>query len=396
MKTACILGGGFAGCAAAHQLEMDGGWDVTLIEASHQLGAGVRTSWHGGHPYTFGPRHFLTQCQDVWDYMNNICPLRRLEHEFRTYVESDDQFYSYPIHEDDIPRMPEAGLIRCELDALEPSHWTDCPVPQNLQEYWVQSVGPTLYRKFIDGYSRKMWQIDDNRELDTFNWSPKGVALKNGPRAGWDVAMSGYPYRYDGYDTYFTFAARGAKVLLNTKPFALQLDKRLVWIHPGDEWRKFDLIVCTISPDVTLGTILSTRGGPYGSLPYVGREFHVWVDEQEYAMPEKVFWTYYAGSEKHTRITEYKKFTGHKSPHTLLGMEIPCLNGRKDYPYPMKKWQALAKQYHDSAAEDVFFMGRIGSYRYSLDMAACVEQAFHFRQQIKSGAGRGVLGERWQ
>ena len=390
MKTACILGGGFAGCAAAHQLEMEGGWDVTLIEASNQLGAGVRTSWHGGHPYTFGPRHFLTQRQDVWDYMNAICPLRRLEHEFRTYVESDDQFYSYPIHEDDISRMPEADLIHYELAAQSiKEHWTDFPVPQNLEQYWMQSVGNTLYKKFIDGYSRKMWQVEDNKEIDTFNWSPKGVALKSGPRAGWDVAMSGYPYRYDGYDTYFQFASRGATVLLNTKPFGLQLDKRRVMITPDDGWREFDLIVSTISPDATMELY-------FGRLPYVGREFHVWVEEQEYSMPEKVFWTYYAGSEKHTRITEYKKFTGHKSPHTLLGMEIPCLNGRKDYPYPMKKYQVLAKQYHDCAAQDVFFMGRIGSYRYSLDMAACVEQAFDFRQQIKSGAGRGVLGERWQ
>ena len=27
-----------------------------------------------------------------------------------------------------------------------------------------------------------------NREIDTFSWSPKGVALKQGPRAAWDDA----------------------------------------------------------------------------------------------------------------------------------------------------------------------------------------------------------------
>ena len=61
MKNALIIGGGFAGCAAAHQLELLGGWDVTLVEAASFLGAGNKTRWYGGHPYTFGPRHYLNE-----------------------------------------------------------------------------------------------------------------------------------------------------------------------------------------------------------------------------------------------------------------------------------------------------------------------------------------------
>ena len=36
-KTALIIGGGFAGCSTAHQLALQGGWDVTLIEKSSFL-----------------------------------------------------------------------------------------------------------------------------------------------------------------------------------------------------------------------------------------------------------------------------------------------------------------------------------------------------------------------
>jgi UDP-galactopyranose mutase len=28
-----------------------------------------------------------------------------------------------------------------------------------------------------------MWLVDDNRKIDTFNWSPKGVTIKRGPKA---------------------------------------------------------------------------------------------------------------------------------------------------------------------------------------------------------------------
>ena len=48
MKKALIIGGGFAGCAASHQLALKGGWEVTIIEKLSYLGAGVRTSWYRG------------------------------------------------------------------------------------------------------------------------------------------------------------------------------------------------------------------------------------------------------------------------------------------------------------------------------------------------------------
>ena len=63
---------------------------------------------------------------------------------------------------------------------------------KNLEDYWISSVGKTLYGKFVDGYSKKMWQIDDNKEIDYFSWSPKGVALKEGKREAWDEAISAY------------------------------------------------------------------------------------------------------------------------------------------------------------------------------------------------------------
>ena len=118
MKTALIIGGGFAGCASAHHLALMGGWDVTIVEAAPFLGAGVRTTYYGGHPHTFGPRHFLTQNERVFEFLNRYCPLRRCpDHQFLTYVEPDDQFYNFPIHKDDVERMPDREKIRADLRA---------------------------------------------------------------------------------------------------------------------------------------------------------------------------------------------------------------------------------------------------------------------------------------
>jgi len=151
VKQALVIGGGPAGCAAAHQLMLMGGWRVLLVEAAPFLGAGVRTSWHGGHPYTFGPRHFLTQNRGVYDYMNAICPLRSCaDHQFITYVERDNAFYNYPIHEDDIAGMPDRDKIAAERAAAK-----GVAEAKNLEEYWIASVGRTLYEKFIDKYNKK-------------------------------------------------------------------------------------------------------------------------------------------------------------------------------------------------------------------------------------------------
>ena len=46
----------------------------------------------------------------------------------------------------------------------------------------------TLYIKIINEYNKKMWQVDDNKLIDTFLVSPKGATIKDGPRAAWDIA----------------------------------------------------------------------------------------------------------------------------------------------------------------------------------------------------------------
>jgi len=363
MKTALIIGGGFAGCASAHQLALKGGWDITLVERSPYLGAGVRTQWWGGHPYTFGPRHFLTQKPEIYEFLNQYCPIRLYpEHEFITYVEGDNAFYNFPINVDDISKMPDSKQINMELSEISTERISNA---QNLEQYWIASVGETLYDKFIDKYSQKMWQVKDNQVIDTFTWSPKGVALKQGPRAAWDSAISGYPFAENGYDDYFELATSDAKVLLSAEIEQYDIQSKRVKVL--GEWKQFDLIINTISPDALFEYC-------FGELPFIGRDFHKIVLPTEFAFPENVFFIYYANSESFTRIVEYKKFTQHKSSSTLLGLEIPSTNG-KHYPLPIKREIEVANKYISLMGDNVFSIGRAGSYLYSVDIDDCIEQA---------------------
>lgn len=362
-KRALIIGGGFAGCAAAHQLSLKGGWEVILVEKAPFLGAGVKTQWWGGHPYTFGPRHFLTQKPEIFEFLNRYCPIRLCpEHEFITYVERDQQFYNFPINTNDIPRMPDSSKIYEELQGIT---LEGVKAAKNLEDYWIASVGETLYDKFIKTYSKKMWQVSNNELIDTFSWSPKGVALKTGHRAAWDSALSGYPYAVNGYDDYFDIATEETTVLLSTIIENFDIANKRVRLN--GEWRAFDLIINTISPDVLFDSC-------FGELPFIGRDFHKIVLPMENALPKDVFFVYYVNSEAFTRIVEYKKFTKHVSQSTLLGLEIPSKNG-KHYPLPIKSEIARAEKYLDLMPEGVFSIGRAGSYLYSVDIDDCIDQA---------------------
>ena len=387
MKTALIIGGGFAGCASAHQLALMGGWDVTLVEKAPFLGAGVRTMTYGGHPYTFGPRHFLTDKPEIHEFFNKYVPLRRLTHEFVTYIERDNAFYGFPIHKDDIDTMPDREKIYKEVESLKGG-----ANAKDLEEYWLQSVGETLYDKFIKTYNHKMWMIDDNRKLDTFEWSqknkltddrtkvkeedqlPQTSLIKEGPKDAYEDLFSGYPYAANGYNDYFDISTAEATVLLGTTVENYDIPNKTVVIN--GEKRTFDIIISTIAPDILFDYA-------HGELAFIGRDFHKIVLPVEQCFPGDIFFLYYANDEEFTRLVEYKKFSQHKSPTTLIGMEIPSMNG-KYYPLPIKSEIIKAEKYFDEMPDGVFSIGRAGSYDYNIHIPPCIEQSMDIAAKLRS------------
>jgi UDP-galactopyranose mutase len=377
MKRALVLGGGFSGCCSAHLLS-DKGWEVTLIEKAPFLGGGNKTRYLGGHPYTFGPRHFLTTWTNVYEFLNKYVPLRSCsEHEFLTYVETDNSFYGYPIHQDDLPKMPDYEKINTELDVLRHinsggttdagaiNKYTGAKNAKNLEDYWINSIGDTLYNKFVNNYSKKMWMLDDNSLIDEFGWSPKGATIKQGPRAAWDQSISAYPIASNGYDDYFDISTRNVKVHLSTVCDKYDIQSKSVWIK--GEKLQFDIIINTISPDILFEFC-------FGELPYVGRELIPIVLPTEYVFPKNVYMVYYAGAENYTRAVEYKKFTKHSAPTSLITIEIPSRKN-KLYPLPINSERAIAKKYLDLMPEGVYSIGRMGGYSYNVDIDDTIEQS---------------------
>ncbi len=374
MKKVLVIGGGFGGCCPAHLLE-DKGFEVTLIEKAPFLGGGCKTFWHGGHPFTYGPRHFLTQDESLFNYINEIIPMRRIdtEHYNLSYVERDQQFYVYPPHMDDVARMPEAAEIREQLKGRR-----DVSKAENFEEYVVGSVGRIIYEKFFEQYSKKMWKIDSNKELDGFSWGLRdtyasGIKLKEGLKAGWEGWYSAFPYAANGYDDYFPIATKKAKVHLNTEIEAFDLEHYKVKI--AGDWHKYDIIISTLAPDIVMNNI-------YGPLRWMGREFHKLVLPIKEVFPPHMYFLYFCSDEMFTRVVEYKKFYQYESPSTLLVLEVPSTKN-KLYPFPVLAEQERAKKYVDAMPPNVYSVGRMGTYRY-LDVDDIIAQCKEMVAKILS------------
>lgn len=374
----CIIGGGFAGCSSAEILSHIKGVNIKIFEKSNVLGAGVRTHFYGGHPYTFGPRHFLTTKIETYNYLKKFLKLRNCNyHQFKSYVANDNQFYNYPLNTKDLNKMPDKKKIFNEIKNTPKKHNA-----KNLEEFWIRSVGKTLFSKVIKKYNEKMWMVSC-KDLDTFNWSPKGYTIKKGNKAAFDSHISCYPTHKDGYNKYFDLINKIKNVKVHYNQNIKKVDFKKKFIQSNGKIFDFDVLINTIAPD----TLFNFK---FGKLKFIGRDFHKIVFPVKEIFPKDVFFLYYPGDEKFTRLVEYKKFTKHKSKTTLVGMEIPSLNGRL-YPLPVSKEQKLAQKYFGLFTKNTFSIGRAGTYRYEIDIDDCIYQSLEIKKILENNKWKSPI-----
>ena len=349
-KTALVIGAGMAGATSAYLLNKEG-FQVTVVEADSLAGAGVRTRWYGGHPYTFGPRVFFSREDDVIRQLTSLIKIREYYTRTWTYVAQDGQLYHYPITDIDLPLMPDYATIKQELDERKDK----TPSVDDFQAYWLSAIGPTLYNKFIDTYSKKMWGIESNHMLSAkFEWVNKGTPIRTGDTRLYGDQFQGYPEAADGYNTYFDKCLDGSTVHFSCRALGFDPETRTLRTERGE--MTGDIIVNT-------GHVDTLFGYQYGKLRYCGRQFLKVVLPTEHAFPEDVTWIHYAGDEQHTRVTEFKQITNHKAKDTLIGIEIPSAEGR-EYPVQSEVEIKRFAQYKALFPANFFSIGRQGSFQY--------------------------------
>jgi UDP-galactopyranose mutase len=350
MSKILILGAGVAGCSAAYLLTQ-AGYDVTVLEHLTDPGGGVRTRWYGGHPFTFGPRVFFSKDDEVISHLTKLIKIRHFYTRTWTYVADDGQLYHYPICKADLPKMPDWDVIRRQLAERNEK----IPRTDNFENYWLDAIGPNLYYKFVDRYSRKMWGIESNKALTAdFEWVNRGTPIRDADTRLYGDQFQGYPEDNDGYNGYFDRCLAGSTAVFQCKVMSFDPQSRIVHTSKGDF--SGDIIVNTIHSDALFGFA-------FGKLQFSGRRLLKVVLPMECVFPDDVTWIHYSGDETYTRITEFKKITCHKSPDTLIEIEMPTLENRY-YPVQTDVELKRFEKYRSLFPDRFFSIGRMGSFRY--------------------------------
>ena len=97
--------------------------------------------------------------------------------------------------------------------------------------------------------------------------------------------------------------------------------------------------------------------------------------------PKDVYFLYYPNeNEQQTRVVEFKKFTRHNSPNSLITLEVPSMKN-KLYPTMIKEEIDLAKKYLDALPKNIMSVGRMGTYRY-VDIDDIIMQGLEFKESL--------------
>jgi UDP-galactopyranose mutase len=383
MTRTLIVGAGLYGAVCARELA-DAGHTVQVIEQRHHLGGNCHTRFDevsGCHEHVHGAHIFHTNDPALWTYVHRFAVFLPYVH--RVQARHGQRLLSLPINLRTLREVfgaetEEAArqAIAQDREAHQPAAAE--PLLRNVESHCLATIGPTLYRLLIEGYTRKQW-----------NRAPAELPAS---------IVQRLPVRFDEDDRYFSDRFQGIPAggytalferLLQGVPVALGVD----FLADRDHWlARYDRVIYT-------GALDAFFDHCHGPLEYRSLRFeraHVPVDDFQ----GRAVVNYTEAAVPWTRIIEHRHFEQPQRPTgcTLITREHP-LDWQPGLPayYPVNTPanQARLERYRTLAelpevASQVHFGGRLAQYRY-YDMHQVIAAALScVRRMTQSPAVRQV------
>jgi UDP-galactopyranose mutase len=356
-----IVGAGFAGSVLAERLASKRAERVLLIDRRPHVGGNAYDCYNseGLQVHKYGPHIFHTNSETIFSYLSQFTAWRAYEH--RVLAKVDGKLVPVPINLDTINLLYNLSLTSAEMEQWLAERAEPVEEIKSSEDVVISVVGRELYEKFFRGYTRKQWGIDPS-ELD------KSVTARIPTRTSRDDRYFVDRFQFmpaDGYTRMFErmLAHPNIDVALSTSFEKVRERveyRRLIYTGPIDEYFN----QC------------------FGPLPYRSLSFVHQTLDKEWHQPVAV--VNYPQDQVFTRVTEYKHLTGQTHRQTAVTFEYPCDVGDPYYPIPRPENALLFKRYQQRADElsDVFFVGRLGTYRY-YNMDQVVGQALATFRRIE-------------
>jgi UDP-galactopyranose mutase len=363
-----IVGAGFAGSVLAERLANERNERVLLIDRRNHIGGNAydRYDDDGLLIHQYGPHIFHTNSKQIFDFLSRFTEWRFYEH--RVLAEVDGMQVPIPINLDTVNKLYGLNLTSEQLQDWFAERSETIGEIKTSEDVVVSVVGRELYEKFFRGYTRKQWGLDPS-ELD------KSVTSRVPTRTNRDDRYFTDEFQFmpkHGYTRMFEKMVRHPNIHVMTQTDYEDVKnvvphRRVIYTGPIDEYFNFQ----------------------FGKLPYRSLRFeHVTLDKTWH---QPVGVVNFPQTNDYTRVTEYKHLTGQEHAKTALTYEYPSAEGDPYYPIPKAENQELFKKYERLAlaTPDVWFVGRLATYRY-YNMDQIVGQALATFRRINDSLPVGA------
>jgi UDP-galactopyranose mutase len=345
-----VVGSGLFGSVFARQA-VDSGKSVLVIDRRSHIGGNVYTEDIQGIPvHKYGAHIFHTSQQYIWDYVNQFASFNNFSNRVKAYV--DGRLYSLPINLFTMHQIwPDVITPADALNKLKEER-ININDPKNLEEHVLAQVGPTIYKMFIEGYTRKQWGRSP-KELPSSIIKRLPIRLTMNDRYFHEShKWEGIPV--GGYTGLIDNMLKGIEVrtgvdFLSDKTLLERIGKAIVYSGPLDQL--FDY--CE------------------GRLEYRSLRFEHEVRIGDFQGNAVV--NYCDESTPFTRILEHKHFAQLDIEHTIVTREYPEVYNNNEPYYPVN--DEVNNKAHDiykelaSKLDNYIIGGRLANYRYyDMDM----------------------------
>ncbi len=338
-----IVGAGFAGSVLAERLATQRGDKVLLIDRRPHIGGNAfDTHNEAGILYhKYGPHIFHTNSQAIFDYLSQFTKWRFYEH--RVLAEVEGKRLPIPINLDTVNGLYGLTLDEEDMETFLAHRAEAVADIRTSEDVVVSKIGRDLYEKFFKYYTRKQWGLDPS-QLD------KSVTAR-------------IPLRLNRDDRYFTDTFQFMPADGYTRMFENMLDHDNIRIELNVDFK--DIVKEHAARRMIFtGPVDEYFGYRLDPLPYRSLHFqHETLDKEWHQSTASVN---YPQAHDYTRVTEHKYLTGQSHPKTTITYEFPTDKGDPYYPIPRPENAARYKLYEQLALaeQDVWFVGRLATYRY--------------------------------
>lgn len=373
-----LVGAGFTGLVLAERLSNELGASCLLVERRGHIGGNAYDQYddNGVLVHKYGPHYFRTDQPEVVDYLGRFTEWRQAHYQILSWTKS--RYWQFPINLNTYEQL--IGRSATEEEFQQHLARVRVPVdhPANSEQVIVSQVGWELYDLFFKGYTQKQW-----------NRSPAEL----------DASVCGrIPVRTNRDNRYLREKFQALPAAGYTRMFERMLAacKRTMVLFNAD-YREVRRHV-RASKLIYSGAIDEYYDYRAGILPYRSLRFepeHFTAAQltcRETLVGKKGFWqpalqVNYPNEFEFTRIVEAKHITGQTCEGTTIMREYPLayqLGREAYYPIPQPEAHRQYQAYIEMsvADKDVYFAGRLATYRY-YNMDQIVSAALTLADRIK-------------